>query len=109
MSFISSPRVFAAVLTNALCIAGAAYPQGIPASSDPPEAVPLRLGPVTLAPAVTLTNFGWDSNVFQQQVAADPVGDVTATVTPDIRSWIRLGRARVSTQQHIRLLLFSTV
>lgn len=104
MSFTS--KVCAGVLTSALCLAGPAYGQGRPASSEPPETVPFRLGPVALAPTLTLTNFGWDSNVFQQQAAAGPVGDVTATGVPEIQSWVRVGRARVSTHSTFAYFYF---
>ena len=50
----------------------ALYGQGNPAPGDPPASVPLHLGPVALAPTLTLTDFGWDSNVLNQHESDGP-------------------------------------
>ncbi len=63
---------------------------------EPPESVSLRLGPLALAPAVTLSNLGWDSNVFNRREDQNPVGDFVLTVRPEVRGWLQLGRARVT-------------
>lgn len=88
-------RVGAACLVLLLCSPCALYGQES-GTADPPESVWLRLGPLALAPTIALTNLGWDSNVFQRPVDADPVGDFTATIAPELQGWLRLGRARAS-------------
>lgn len=50
----------------------------------------LRLGPLSLDPRLAIRNVGIDTNVFNE--ADGPVQDFTATVGPELDSWIRLGR-----------------
>jgi hypothetical protein len=60
-----------------------------------PEAVGrFRLGPIRFTPAVQLTHFGVDTNVFNE--FDDPKQDFTAGVGPAVDFWLRMGRARVS-------------
>jgi hypothetical protein len=74
----------------------ASYAQDTPAPSEPPTTVPVRFGPIALAPTLTLTNVGWDSNVFNQPSDVNPPDDFTAVLRPEVRAWLRLGRARLS-------------
>jgi hypothetical protein len=76
-----------------LCMSAVLGAQGNSGAADPPESAPLHLGPVVLAPSLTLTNFGWDSNVFQQP-ESESSGDFTATASPRVQGWLRLGPAR---------------
>ena len=66
----------------------------------------LRLGPLALAPSLTLRNFGWDSNVFRQPTDGVEEGDFTATTSPRIQGWLRLGRARVRGQSTLDFVYF---
>ncbi|MCC7043663.1 MAG: outer membrane beta-barrel protein [Acidobacteria bacterium] len=50
----------------------------------------LKLGPLSLDPRLTIRNVGVDTNVFNDAEA--PVRDFTATVGPEVDSWIRVGR-----------------
>ena len=48
---------------------------------------------VVISPAIQITNFGWDDNVFRVGKADGPVGDFTATVSPSVQAsipWSRL-------------------
>ncbi len=72
----------------------------------PPESVPVRLGPLALAPELSLTNLGWDSNVFHQAVGGETTGDFTATFRPEVRSWLRLGRARFQGRSSVDFVYF---
>jgi len=45
-----------------------------------------------IAPAVQITNLGWDDNVFRVGEGGDPVGDFTATVSPSILASIPWSR-----------------
>lgn len=50
----------------------------------------MRVGPLSLDPRLTIRNVGVDTNVFND--AAAPVQDFTATVGPEVDSWLRVGR-----------------
>jgi hypothetical protein len=52
----------------------------------PPDdsGVHLRVGPVTLYPTMALTNFGYDTNVFNQATDRAPKSDLTFTITPAV-------------------------
>jgi hypothetical protein len=56
--------------------------------------MPIRLGPLGLNPTLTITNFGIDSNVFNDSV--DPKRDFTMTATPRMIARIRTGRTLFS-------------
>jgi len=51
-----------------------------------------REAPRVIAPAVSITNLGWDDNVFRVGQEADPVGDFTATVSPSLQASIPWSR-----------------
>ena len=61
--------------------------------ADPIESMPIRLGPLGLTPTITVTNFGIDSNVFNDPV--DPKSDFTFTATPTMTARLRSGRLLV--------------
>ena len=54
----------------------------------------MRFGPLGLAPTFTVTNFGIDSNVFNDP--ADPRSDFTLTATPKVAARLRSGRLLLS-------------
>lgn len=58
--------------------------------ADPIESMPIRLGPLGLTPTIAITNFGIDSNVFNDPV--DPKSDFTFTATPTMTGRLRSGR-----------------
>jgi Putative beta-barrel porin 2 len=53
--------------------------------------MPIRFGPVGLTPTLSITNFGVDSNIFND--SSDPKSDFTLTVTPKIDAKLRTSRA----------------
>lgn len=73
--------------------------------SDPANEAPMRLGPLRLTPSVSLTNFGIDSNVFNE--VDNPKRDVTATLSPRTEARLRLGRARVMANGGVDFVYFS--
>jgi len=78
-------------------IAWVALGSGMAAAQEvaaPEELGRYRLGPIRFTPAVTLTQIGVDTNVFNQQV--DPQQDFTAQFGPKVNVWMRLGRGLVS-------------
>jgi hypothetical protein len=62
--------------------------------ADPASTAPMRIGPVAMTPALSITNVGVETNVFNEWV--DPKSDWTATVSPQTELWLRLGRARLT-------------
>jgi hypothetical protein len=71
----------------------------IRAAAQTPERVPsapVRIGPLELLPTLALTNFGVDSNVFNEPNQAAPKRDVTFTITPATDLRMRLGRSRLT-------------
>jgi hypothetical protein len=82
------PRVrLAAAVLIVLLLARVATAQP---PSDGAADARLKLGPVSLDPRLTIRNVGVDTNVFNEAEA--PVRDFTATVGPEVDSWIRVGR-----------------
>ena len=61
--------------------------------TDPVESMPIRMGPLGLTPTLTITNFGIDSNVFNDSV--NPKSDFTFTTTPRMQARLRSGRLLV--------------
>jgi hypothetical protein len=97
-------RTCIAPLTLLLCLAG------VDASAqerlDPAASARFRLGPVGFTPVIELRNVGVDSNVFNEPAAGEPQSDFTATLAPGIKSWLRVGRARLSAEQRVGLVYF---
>jgi hypothetical protein len=52
--------------------------------------MPIRLGPLGLNPTLSITNFGIDTNIFNE--SSDPKSDFTSTVTPKLQARLRGGR-----------------
>jgi hypothetical protein len=67
----------------------------VPAAAQAPadEQSPVQIGPVGVRPRVAITNFGVDSNVFND--ARDPKQDFTFTASPNVELVVRPGRLRV--------------
>ena len=61
----------------------------------PSEAAP-RSVPRVIAPAIQITNVGWDDNVFRVSKADAPVGDFTATVSPSLQASIPVSRMQIT-------------
>jgi hypothetical protein len=99
-------KLLAAGLAGALCAPTAVWGQDISATEDAPESVFLRFGPLALAPTLSLTNFGWDSNVFLRDVGANPEGDFTTVVRPRVEEWLRLGPARMHGRSTLDFVYF---
>jgi hypothetical protein len=67
----------------------------------PPDAsrVQLRIGPATIYPTIALTDFGYDTNVFNQPSDLAPKSDFTFTITPAVH--LRLGAFRTLFVAHV--------
>jgi hypothetical protein len=63
--------------------------------TDPSSQATVRLGPLALKPALSLTNAGVDNNVFNEPNDQSPKSDFTMTVQPKTDLWLHLGRSLV--------------
>jgi hypothetical protein len=61
---------------------------------DPIDSMPFRFGPLGVSPTLTITNFGIDTNVFND--SANPERDFTMTATPKLLARLRSGRVLLS-------------
>jgi len=52
----------------------------------------MRFGPLYINPAIALTNFGVDNNVFNTPDQLQPQSDLTLTLSPTADWWLRMGR-----------------
>jgi len=75
-------------------------------AEEAPEPPPFRVGPLVVAPTLTLEDLGWDSNVLHLWEDPETAGDFTTTVTPDVRSWLRFGPARLRTHSTVDFMYF---
>ena len=73
-------------------------------SVDPSESARFRWGPVRFTPTVEITNFGRDSNVYNQ--AENPKSDFMAAVGPAVDMWIRPFGSRLSVRTGGQYLYF---
>ena len=71
---------------------------------DPFETARFRLGAIRFTPAIEITSFGRDTNVFNE--ADDPKGDTTAAVGPAVQLWMRPGGSRFSARLGGQYLYF---
>lgn len=72
---------------------------------DPAATARLHFGPLAATPTIGLSNLGVDTNVFNQ--VADPKRDFTATVSPQVQFWIRLGKGRLSGNTRLDYVYFN--
>jgi len=89
---LKSSRVVSVFLLLLCASAGSAFAQtGVDDGGPDPKTVRVRLGPVLINPRLELKNLGVDTNVFNEPDDQNPKKDFTATVTPSVDMWIRLG------------------
>jgi len=77
------------------------------AQSPPPQAIesmPVRFGPLGLAPSVALTNVGVDSNVFDDP--SNPQDDFTATMAPKLTARLRTRKVLFSYTGAVNFVYF---
>jgi hypothetical protein len=85
-------RRLPAGLCAAALLVSTAWAQAPPpaqAESDPLESMPIRFGPVGLSPSLAITDFGVDTNVFNE--AANTRSDFTMTISPRLVARLRGG------------------
>lgn len=85
-----------AVVVTFLLVAALGVARPSAAQTEDPSAraneAPVRIGPLRLAPSIALTNFGIDTNVFNNAASEDPRRDFTFTMAPRTDAWLRVGR-----------------
>lgn len=80
--------------------------QVVPPSTPPDEAgIRAKVRSLQLNPTLALSNVGSDSNVFNS--VDNPQQDFTATITPAMDIWAKLGRARMAARGRIDLVYFA--
>jgi hypothetical protein len=75
-------------------------------AADPLEGMPIHWGALGLTPTLSVTNFGVDSNIFND--ASDPKSDFTMTVTPRLQARLRAQRALFTGSVATGLVYFKT-
>ena len=78
-------------------------------SDTEPTTGVLMLGPVRLAPGVTVREIGWDSNVFDESAEEGPKEDWVAAATPDVSVFTRLRFVRISAYAGSELTYYQDV
>ena len=98
-----SIRTSVVALALILCAAVPAFAQD--AAPDPFSTARFRFGAVAFSPGITVTNLGWDTNVFNEW--ENPKTDFTLTLTPQTDAWLRFGPARVKVHASIGYVYFA--
>jgi hypothetical protein len=92
-----------AIATALACVAlGASASAQSTSSVAPPSA--RSIGPLAIKPSVALTNVGIDSNVFNE--TDDPKQDLTATIEPQVETWLRVGAARFKSRSRSGIVYY---
>jgi hypothetical protein len=86
---------FVAADSRAQSSVGAGPLTGALTDTEPQSGV-LTLGPLRVAPGLTVREIGWDSNVFLEPPEDSPAEDFVAAGTPDISLYTRLRLLRIS-------------
>jgi hypothetical protein len=66
---------------------------GQTSSFDPPAELRFRMGPLRWKPTATVEQVGIDTNVFN--TVDNPKRDFTATMSPQVQFWMRVGKGRL--------------
>jgi Putative beta-barrel porin 2 len=98
-----SIRTSVVALALTLCAAVPAFAQDV--APDPFSTARFRFGAVAFSPGITVTNMGWDTNVFNEW--ENPKTDFTLTLTPQTDAWLRFGPARVKVHASIGYVYFA--
>jgi hypothetical protein len=102
--FLKVRRILAVVFMMAF--ADAALAQQVPSTSEDPVAeAPVRFGILAFDPRLGLTDFGWDTNVFNSNTNAQR--DFTFTLVPGTAMYLRTGRGLFTADGQLELVYFS--
>lgn len=95
---------FLVILLYVLVGSTAAHAQQV-TDEDPVANAPIRLGPLGVGPKFSVTNLGWDNNVFNE--VENQKGDFTFTTTPAVDLWLRTGRGRLTLSGSLDLVYYA--
>ena len=85
------------VLVPVVCLVlGAPVPASARQGSEATPQARFHFGPLSLTPKLAIQNLGVDTNVFNSPET--PVRDTTATMTPGLDAWLRVGRVLFSSK-----------
>jgi hypothetical protein len=93
-----------AALVSCACVVAVPANGQTPAPAADGDRARVQLGPLGLTPSVALTNFGIDTNVFND--FEDPKRDFTFTVSPQVDALVRAGRSRLHVMARSDLVYF---
>jgi hypothetical protein len=91
-------------LSLILALSMVSVPAAAQTEADPVSTARIHLGPLGVTPAIAVQNIGIDTNVFNE--AENPKQDFTATVSPQLETWLRLGRARLNVDGSMQAVYF---
>ena len=91
-------------LLSALVVPGAAAGQTYPAPPDTSEGARVRMGPVSVRPALIIRDVGFDSNVFNE--SGTPQEDFSATAGAKVDVGMRLNRLIASYKSTYEYIYF---
>jgi len=80
-------------MTAPLCAQTGGGGTGTGDGGPDPATVRVRLGPVWMNPRLEFKDIGIDTNVFNDPPDQNPKRDFTATVSPTLDMWLRIGRS----------------
>jgi hypothetical protein len=72
---------------------------------EPAATSSVHVGPLKLNPAVTIRDFGVESNIFNESV--NPKSDFTTTLSPEVDAWMRLGHGRLQAKTRVDFVYFA--
>ena len=74
-----------------------------------PETAGLRAGPLTVLPAIRISNLGYDSNANNRSIDDQPRGDWTTTVSPSVDTWVQSPYFRLRGRSAFDVYYFRTL
>lgn len=94
----------ACLLTALLAPAASAFAQDVP--RDPYDLARFHFGVIRFTPYIVITDFGVDTNVYNEDNSANPKKDTTATLGPGVNYWFKLGRGRIAAKSDMTYTWF---
>jgi hypothetical protein len=68
----------------------------------------LRLGPLRIVPVIRLYDVGYDSNIYYANERQEPLGDFTATLSPEVRAhWLVGGSLILSAMENPEYIAYA--
>ena len=90
----------------ACCLALASSVQAQDLPQDPSESARFHFGAIRFTPYIAITDFGVDTNVYNETDSNNPKKDTTATLGPGVNYWFKLGQARVAAKSELTYTWF---